>query len=46
LFSRKRHGSGPEARVREAFARALKACTLLEAAPELGGKLTFATTKS
>jgi len=43
LFSRKRHGSGPEGRVREAFARALKACTLLEAAPELGGKLTFAT---
>jgi hypothetical protein len=43
LFSRKRHGSGPEGRLREAFARALKACTLLEAAPELGGKLTFAT---
>ncbi|HXK20760.1 MAG TPA: hypothetical protein VNG33_23275 [Polyangiaceae bacterium] len=43
LFSRKRHGAGPEGRVREAFARALKACTLLEAAPELGGKLTFAT---
>jgi hypothetical protein len=43
LFSRKRHGSGPEGRVREAFARGLKACTLLEAAPELGGKLTFAT---
>jgi hypothetical protein len=43
MFSRKRHGSGPEGRVREAFARALKACTLLEAAPELGGKLTFAT---
>jgi hypothetical protein len=43
LFSRKRHGAAPEGRVREAFARALKACTLLEAAPELGGKLTFAT---
>ena len=43
LFSRKRHGSGPEGRLREAFARALKACTLLEAAPELGGKLQFAT---
>ena len=43
LFSRKRHGSGPEGRLREGFARALKACTLLEAAPELGGKLTFAT---
>jgi len=43
LFSRKRHGSGPEGRLREAFARALKACVLLEAAPELGGKLTFGT---
>jgi hypothetical protein len=43
LFSRKRHGSGPEGRLREAFARALKACTLLEAAPELGGKLSFGT---
>lgn len=43
LFSRKRHGSGPEGRLREGFARALKACVLLEAAPELGGKLTFAT---
>jgi hypothetical protein len=43
LFSRKRHGSGPEGRLREGFARALKACTLLEAAPELSGKLTFAT---
>lgn len=43
LFSRKRHGAGPEGRLREGFARALKACTLLEAAPELGGKLTFAT---
>jgi hypothetical protein len=43
LFSRKRHGSGPEGRLREGFARALKACTLLEAAPELAGKLTFAT---
>lgn len=43
LFSRKRHGSGPEGRLREGFARALKACSLLEAAPELGGKLTFAT---
>jgi len=43
LFSRKRHGSGPEARLREGFARALKACTLLEAAPELGGKLAFAS---
>ncbi len=43
LFSRKRHGSGPESRLREGFARALKACTLLEQAPELGGKLQFAT---
>jgi hypothetical protein len=43
LFSRKRHGSGPEGRLREGFARTLKACTLLEAAPELGGKLAFAT---
>jgi hypothetical protein len=43
LFSRKRHGSGPEGRLREGFARALKACTLLEVAPELGGKLTFAS---
>lgn len=43
LFSRKRHGAGPEGRLREGFARALKACTLLEAAPELGGKLSFAT---
>jgi len=43
LFSRKRHGSGPDGRLREGFARGLKACTLLEAAPELGGKLTFAT---
>lgn len=45
LFSRKRHGSGPEGRLREGFARALKACSLLEAAPEFGGKLTFATTE-
>ena len=43
LFSRKRHGSGPEGRLREGFARALKACTLLEAAPEFPGKLSFAT---
>ncbi|HYP90295.1 MAG TPA: hypothetical protein VEQ59_19120 [Polyangiaceae bacterium] len=43
LFSRKRHGSGPEGRLREGFARALKACVQLEAAPELGGKLTFGT---
>lgn len=43
LFSRKRHGSGPEGRLREGFARALKACSLLEAAPELAGKLAFAT---
>lgn len=43
LFSRKRHGAGPEGRLREGLARALKACSLLEAAPELGGKLTFAT---
>lgn len=43
LFSRKRHGSGPEGRLREGFARALKACTLLEAAPELGGRLKFST---
>lgn len=42
-FSRKRHGSGPEGRLREGFARALKACTLLEAAPELSGRLHFAT---
>ena len=43
LFSRKRHGAGPEGRLREGFARALKACKLLEAAPELAGKLTFAS---
>jgi hypothetical protein len=43
MFSRKRHGSGPEGRLREGFARALRACTLLESAPELGGKLTFST---
>ncbi len=43
LFSRKRHGAAPEGRLREGFARALKACTLLEAAPELNGKLVFAT---
>jgi hypothetical protein len=43
LFSRKRHGSGPDGRLREGFARALKACTLLEAAPEFGGTLLFAT---
>ena len=43
LFSRKRHGSGPEGRLREGFARALRACVLLEAAPELGGTLRFKT---
>jgi hypothetical protein len=43
LFSRKRHGSAADGRLREGFARALKACTLLEAAPELAGKLGFAT---
>ncbi len=43
MFSRKRHGAGPEGRLREGFARALKACALLEAAPELAGKLRFAT---
>jgi len=43
LFSRKRHGAGAEGRLREGFARALRACKLLEEAPELGGKLTFAT---
>ena len=43
MFSRKRHGSAPDGRLREGFARALKACTMLEAAPELGGKLSFAT---
>jgi hypothetical protein len=43
MFSRKRHGAGPEGRLREGFARALKACTLLEAAPEFSGKLSFAT---
>jgi hypothetical protein len=43
LFSRKRHGAGPDGRLREGLSRALRACTLLEAAPELGGKLTFAT---
>jgi hypothetical protein len=42
-FSRKRHGAGPEGRLREGFARALKACSLLEAAPELAGKLSFAS---
>jgi len=43
MFSRKRHGAGPEGRLREGFARALRACSLLEAAPELAGKLTFQT---
>jgi hypothetical protein len=43
LFSRKRHGSGPEGRLREGLARALKACSLLEVAPELAGTLSFAT---
>jgi hypothetical protein len=43
MFSRKRHGSGPEGRLREGFARALRACSLLESAPELGRQLTFAT---
>lgn len=43
LFSRKRHGAGPDGRLREGFARALRACKLLEEAPELGGKLRFAT---
>lgn len=42
-FSRKRHGAGPEGRLREGFARALRACTLLEAAPEFSGNLKFAT---
>ena len=41
LFSRKRHGAGPDGRLREGLARALRACKLLEEAPELGGKLTF-----
>lgn len=44
-FSRKRHGSGPEGRLREGFARTLKACSLLEAAPELSGKLSFVTSE-
>jgi hypothetical protein len=43
MFSRKRHGAPPEARLREGFARALKACALLESAPELEGKLAFST---
>src|SRR6188768_1629651 len=43
LFSRKRHGAAPDGRLREGFARALRACTLLEQAPELAGKLSFAT---
>jgi len=43
LFSRKRHGAGPDGRLREGFARALRACALLEQAPELAGKLSFAT---
>lgn len=42
-FSRKRHGAGPDGRLREGFARALKACALLEAAPEFSGSLKFAT---
>jgi hypothetical protein len=41
MFSRKRHGVGPEARLRDGFKRALRACSLLEAAPELSGKLRF-----
>lgn len=43
LFSRKRHGSGPEGRLREGFARALRACKALEEAPELGGRIAFAS---
>jgi hypothetical protein len=43
LFSRKRHGAGPEGRLREGFARTLRACKLLQEAPELAGKLDFAT---
>jgi hypothetical protein len=43
LFSRKRHGSGPEGRLREGFARALRACKLLEEAPELGGRVSFSS---
>jgi hypothetical protein len=45
MFSRKRHGAGPDARLREAFARGLRACKLLEAAPELEGKLRFDTSE-
>jgi hypothetical protein len=43
LFSRKRHGASADGRLREGFARAIRACLLLEAAPELGGKLSFGT---
>src|SRR5258706_10745888 len=45
MFSRKRHGAGPEGRLREGFARALRACKLLEEAPELSGKLRFGTSE-
>ena len=43
LFSRKRHGSGPEGRLREGFARALRACKLLDEAPELSGRVSFSS---
>lgn len=43
LFSHKRHGVAPDARLREGFARALRACKLLEEAPELSGRVSFST---
>lgn len=43
LFSRKRHGSAPDGRLREGFARALRASKLLEEAPELAGRVSFVT---
>jgi len=45
LFSRKRHGAAPDARLRDGFARALRACRLLEEAPELGGRVRFSTSE-
>lgn len=43
LFSRKRHGSASDGRLREGFARALRACKALEEAPELGRRVSFST---
>lgn len=45
LFSRKRHGAAPDGRLRDGLARALRACRLLEEAPELGGRVRFSTSE-